>query len=80
MVSPGSTFDLLVLVFSLAAFLAIHDYRRRRGLPYPPGPRPIPLIGNLFDIPKEFSWLEYTHLSKKYGMDSSPVMLRLTNG
>jgi hypothetical protein len=80
MVSLGSMFDLLVLVFSLAAFLAIRDYRRRRGLPYPPRPRPIPLIGNLFDIPKEFSWLEYTQLLKKYGMDPSPVMLRLTNG
>ena len=78
MVSLGSFFDLLVLVFSLAAFLVIRDYRRRRGLPYPPGPRPIPLIGNLFDIPKEFSWLEYTQLSKKYGMGSPPVMLRLT--
>jgi hypothetical protein len=67
MVSLASTFDLLVLVFSLAVFLAIRDYRKRRGLPYPPGPRPIPLIGNLFDIPKDFSWLEYTQMSKKYG-------------
>jgi hypothetical protein len=64
-----SLVDLLVLVFSLAVFLAIRDYRRRRGLPYPPGPRPIPLIGNLFDIPKDFSWLEYTQMSKKYGTD-----------
>jgi len=78
MVSLASTFDLLVLVFSLAAFSVIRDYRRRRGLPYPPGPRPLPLIGNLFDIPKEFSWLEYTQMSKKYGMVSAPVMLHLT--
>jgi hypothetical protein len=63
-----SILDVLVLIFSLAAFLAIRDYQRRQGLPYPPGPRPLPLIGNLFDIPKEFSWLSYTQLSKKYGM------------
>ncbi|KAH9995384.1 hypothetical protein BJV74DRAFT_714956, partial [Russula compacta] len=25
------------------------------------------IVGNLFDIPKEFSWLAYTQLSKKYG-------------
>ncbi len=73
MVSLESTVGLLVLVFSLGAFLAIRDYRRRLGLPYPPGPRPLPVIGNLFDIPKEFSWLEYTQLSKKYGMNPSPV-------
>jgi len=60
--------DILVLVSSLAAFLAIRDYQRRQGLPYPPGPRPLPLIGNLIDIPREFFWLTYTQLSKKYGM------------
>ena len=62
-----SDLNILVLVASIAAFLAIRDYRRRRGLPYPPGPRPLPSIGNLLDIPNEFSWLAYTQLSKKYG-------------
>ena len=61
------TIDILVLVSSIAAFLAIRDYQKRQGLPYPPGPRPLPLIGNLFDVPKEFSWLTYARLSKKYG-------------
>lgn len=60
--------DILALVFSLAAFSAIYDYQRRRGLPYPPGPRPLPLIGNLLDIPKEFSWLTYSQFSNKHGM------------
>lgn len=63
-----SPLDILVLVTSIAAFFAIRDYQRRRGLPYPPGPRPFPLIGNLLDIPKEFSWLAYTQLAKKHGM------------
>ncbi len=65
---------ILVLVSSLAAFLAIRDRQRRHGLPYPPGPRPLPFIGNLLDIPKEFSWLSYTQLSKEHGMiHSSPI-------
>ena len=68
--------DVLVIVSSLSAFLAIRGYQIRGGLPYPPGPRPLPLIGNLFDIPKEFSWLTYTHLSKKYGM-SRPLLWAL---
>jgi hypothetical protein len=80
-VSLTSILDILVLISSLAAFLAIRDYQRRRGLPYPPGPRPLPLIGNLFDIPKEFSWLSYTQLSKKYGMVYfAAVRGRLTEG
>jgi hypothetical protein len=66
-VSLVLTIDVLVLVSSIAAFLAIRDYQKRKGLPYPPGPRPLPLIGNLFDLPKEFSWLTYTRLSQKYG-------------
>ena len=67
-ISPTSALDILVLVSSLVAFFAFRDYQRRRGLPYPPGPRPLPVIGNLIDIPREFSWLKYTQLSKKYGM------------
>ncbi|KAI0253743.1 cytochrome P450 [Lactifluus subvellereus] len=62
-----SIIDLLVLLSFLFAFRAIRDYRRRGRLPYPPGPRPLPLIGNLFHIPTESSWLAYTRFSKKYG-------------
>jgi hypothetical protein len=80
MVSLTSILDVLVLICSFAAFLAIRDYQRRQGLPYPPGPRPLPLIGNLFDIPREFSWLTYTRLSKKHGMVYFAVRGRLTEG
>ncbi|KAI9448698.1 cytochrome P450 [Lactarius psammicola] len=59
--------DLFAIVSFLVALSSIRDYRRRRGLPYPPGPRQLPLIGNLLDVPNNFSWLAYTELSKKYG-------------
>ena len=61
------TLHILVLVSSVVVFLAIRDYQRRQGLPYPPGPRPLPLIGNIFDIPKEFSFLSFIQLAKKHG-------------
>ncbi|KAI0301726.1 cytochrome P450 [Multifurca ochricompacta] len=67
MASPLSIFDLVVLLSSLIAFQAVRDYRRRGGVPYPPGPRPLPVLGNLLHIPKEHSWLTYTQYSKKYG-------------
>ncbi len=68
MIFLTSTFHVLVLTFLAAAFLVIRVYQKRGRLPYPPGPRPLPLVGNLFDIPKEFSWLKYAQLSKKHGM------------
>ncbi len=71
------TLDILVIVSSIAAFFAIRDYQRRR-LPYPPGPRPLPFIGNLFDIPKEFCWLSYTQLSRINGMIYSAARELLT--
>jgi len=59
--------DLFAVLLFLASVRAIHDYRRRGGLSYPPGPRPLPILGNLLEIPKDSPWLAYTQFSKKYG-------------
>jgi hypothetical protein len=69
MYSLLSIVDILVLLFFLIALRAVRDYRRRGGLPYPPGPRPLPIVGNLFHVPTEFTWLAYTRLAKDYGMN-----------
>ncbi|KAF8266319.1 cytochrome P450 [Lactarius quietus] len=59
--------DVSVLLSFLIAWRALHSYRRRRGLPYPPGPPGWPVIGNLLDVPPTSTWLAYTGFSKKYG-------------
>ncbi|KAJ3526568.1 hypothetical protein NMY22_g10111 [Coprinellus aureogranulatus] len=41
--------------------------RNPRRLPLPPGPRGLPIIGNVMDIPKEHPWIGYNELCKKYG-------------
>ncbi|KAF8653529.1 hypothetical protein AX16_003913 [Volvariella volvacea WC 439] len=33
----------------------------------PPGPRGLPLVGNVFDIPKEKPWLTFAEWAKQYG-------------
>lgn len=69
MYSLLSIVDILVLLSFLVALRAVRDYRRRGGLPYPPGPRPLPIVGNLFHVPTEFTWLAYTRFAKDYGMN-----------
>ncbi|GJE96467.1 cytochrome P450 [Phanerochaete sordida] len=36
---------------------------------YPPGPTALPLVGNLFDVPAEDSWLTFIEWSRRYGSD-----------
>ncbi|KZT22705.1 cytochrome P450 [Neolentinus lepideus HHB14362 ss-1] len=35
--------------------------------PYPPGPKPVPLLGNFFDVPKTESWKTYAAWGRQYG-------------
>ncbi|KAI0062677.1 cytochrome P450 [Artomyces pyxidatus] len=59
--------DLIALAVSILVIGAFVQRRKRKGLPFPPGPRPLPIVGNMFDIPKESSWLVYTEWAKTYG-------------
>ncbi|KAI0050530.1 CyP450 monooxygenase [Auriscalpium vulgare] len=56
------------------ALLAVHFHlqnRRRNpaGLPYPPGPKGYPIIGNLLDIPKIYIYKRFREMSKELGSD-----------
>jgi hypothetical protein len=58
------------LTVSLFLYLLVifRDIRKRGGRSFPPGPPSWPIIGNLFDIPRDKQpWNAYTDMSKKYG-------------
>lgn len=62
-----------LILGSVMWWLSSHLRRAR----YPPGPRPLPLIGNALDIPRSCPWETIKAWRETFGITSS--MLRLQN-
>lgn len=62
-----------ILLLALVYIRSTLRWRNRtKGVPLPPGPKPLPLVGNLFDIPQTGpASLTYQDLSAKYGAFST---------
>lgn len=64
----------LVFTFLICTTLKTVFTRKRRnpnGLPLPPGPKGLPIIGNLLDVPQDKPWLGYNDWCKVYGKRGS---------
>ena len=57
-----------ILAYSVAVVSLLWLIRRWRSThKLPPGPKGWPIIGNLFDMPRDYAWLKYAEWGKIYG-------------
>ncbi|RDB18406.1 hypothetical protein Hypma_000372 [Hypsizygus marmoreus] len=62
--------DLQAGIASFVVIVYLYLKRRKhRRLPLPPGPKKLPLIGNMLDMPTSFEWKTYHRWCKELGSD-----------
>ena len=60
----GITWSHCSVAVVLLTFVLVLPRRLRRR--FHPGPAGVPVLGNIFDVPKSHPWLVYQRWSKKY--------------
>ena len=70
---PTILSHLVIPLGAAVSLVALTRYLRSRGLsnqpkfPYPPGPRGLPLIGNILDLPRDMHiWEGFTQMAETY--------------
>ncbi|KAF9557276.1 cytochrome P450 [Agrocybe pediades] len=59
--------DILVALVALVAVGFVYQQRRTNGTPLPPGPKGLPIIGNLRDLAVKTLWFPASRWAKEFG-------------
>ncbi|RXW22172.1 hypothetical protein EST38_g3677 [Candolleomyces aberdarensis] len=65
--SPFIPFSLGIAFVYFVRSVVAQRKRNPRGLPLPPGPKGLPVLGNVFQFPKALPWEAYDKLCKEHG-------------
>ena len=57
---------VLSVLFSFTLFVW---YSAKKRLSYPPGPKHLPIVGSLFNMPSHEEWITYRKWSDQFGMN-----------
>lgn len=63
--------NILIPVIGLVSAYLYFTRKPGSGLPTPPGPKPLPFLGHIFNLPTKQLWLRVTDWSKIYGEPSA---------
>ena len=59
---------LFLGVITCFSFIVLKKCRfSRSSKQLPPGPKPLPFLGNVLDLPKDYWWIKFSQWSKEYG-------------
>ena len=77
---PYALFAADIILLFIIISLAVHYVQRRNKLaPLPPGPRPLPIVGNIWDFPTTHEGRFYTEHKELYGMLPISCNIEWTN-